>query len=245
MTGASVFAQSTSDGPVDEQIAEYAVFHRPRVAATARLVQAARPPEGPVLDIGASALSSSLPGLWPGRDVYVMDPEPAWKDRLAGTGVRFVPGSLMDPELPFAPGTFAAVVASEVFEHLPECGGHLLTRVARVTAPGGIVGITVPNQARFANRVRLLFGASILEAPSRVYHRPWMGYGHLHEYTMPEVLTEFQEPSLRLIDHGAFDPYHRGKFQPLISFFGRAGLTTWREVLYAIFRRETNLPAPA
>jgi SAM-dependent methyltransferase len=215
----------------------YAGFHRERVEWTARLAQAAHPPAGPILDIGASPLSASLPALWPGREVWVLDPDDSWRAELAGTSVRFVQGSLLDAELPLDEGQFGAVVASEVFEHLPECAPHLLGRLARVTAPLGVVAVTVPNQARLANRVRLLLGRSIVEAPSLAYHRPWMGYGHLHEYTMAELLREFRDPALTRIDAGAFDPYDRGKFQPLISLLGRAGLTGWREVLYAVFRR--------
>jgi SAM-dependent methyltransferase len=227
----------------------YAAFHQDRVAWTARLAQSSGAPPGPVLDIGASPLSASLGGLWPGREVWVVDPDPRWQAELSATSIRFVTGSLLEPELPFADGQFSAVVASEVFEHLPECAPHLLEKVARVTAPGGIVAITVPNQARLANRLRLLLGKSIVEPPSQAYHRPWMGYGHLHEYTMAELLTEFRDPRLTRIAAGAFDPYDRGKFQPLISLLGQAGLTGWREVLYAVFRRRSEppgaVPAPA
>jgi SAM-dependent methyltransferase len=222
----------------EDRIDRYADFHRRRLGMTTRLVQSASPPPGPVLDVGASPLSESLPVLWPGRELWVVDPSPQWASELARTSVNFMPGSLLDARLPFPDGKFAVVVAAEVFEHLPECAPHLLERLARVTAPGGIVAVTVPNQARLANRVRLALGVSVVEPPSRAYHRPWMGFGHLHEYTLAEVLSEFHEPSLRRVALGAFDPYDRGKFQPVVSLLGGLGLTEWREVLYAVFRRE-------
>ncbi|MCI4317056.1 MAG: hypothetical protein L3J96_00825, partial [Thermoplasmata archaeon] len=58
------------------------------------------------------------------------------------------------------------------------------------------------------------------------------------EYTLAEVKTEFRETSLRRVALGAFDPYDRGKVQPVLSLLGTLGLTGWQEVLYAIFRRE-------
>jgi SAM-dependent methyltransferase len=230
-------------GPAPEQPAQdpepfgrYLEDHRHRVELTAGLVAAAAPPAGPILDVGASPVSPILPKLWPGRAVHVVDPDPRWSD-LDRQGIHFARGSIMDESLPFADGTFAAVVASEVFEHVLECPEHLLARLARVTAPGGLVAVTVPNQARLANRIRLLFGRSVAESPSLAYHRPWMGYGHLHEYTLGEVRREFHAPSLATVRVGAFDPYDRGKFQPIISLVGALQLTGWREVLYGIYRR--------
>jgi SAM-dependent methyltransferase len=231
------YGPDSGEGPEEDRLDAYAAFHQERVRTTAHLIQAAKPPPGPILDIGASPLSASLPNLWPGREIWVVDPDPTWATRLAGSAVRFAAGSLLDLELPFPPGKFSVVVASEVFEHLPECAPHLLGPIARVTAPGGLVGVTVPNQARLANRVRLLLGESVAEPPTRAYHRPWMGYGHLHEYTLSELVRDCRDPNLVLVDFGAFDPYDRGRYQPLISLVGALGLTGWQEVLYGIFRR--------
>ncbi|MCI4336456.1 MAG: class I SAM-dependent methyltransferase [Thermoplasmata archaeon] len=227
----------------EDRLETYAGFHRARVRWTAELVRTAGVPDGPILDIGASPLTPELKDLWPGREVWVLDPDPAWADRVSGSGVRFSRGSLLDQSLSLPPDYFAAAIASEVFEHLPECAPHLLARVAKVVRPGGIVGITVPNQARLANRVRLLTGRSVVESPTRAYHRPWMGYGHLHEYTMDELVREFHEPTLQPLSFGAFDPYDRGRFQPLIDLVGGLGFTTLREVLYAVFRRHAP-PGP-
>jgi SAM-dependent methyltransferase len=223
----------------EDGLAGYAAFHRERVRWTARLVQRSTPPPGPILDIGASPLSAELPGIWPGREVWVVDPDPSWSKPLSEVGVRFVPGSLMDARLPVGDSQFAAVVASEVFEHLPECAPHLLERVARVTAPDGVIGITVPNQARLINRVRLLLGHSVEESPMRAYHRGWMALGHLHEYTLEEVRAEFHAPGVRLIESGAFDPYDRGSYNHVNSFLRHLGLSSWREVLFAVLRRDS------
>lgn len=215
----------------------YAAFHRRRVEETIALISQFGPPAGPVLDVGASPLSSQLPRIWTGREVHVLDPDTSWNERLRCTEVHFHEGSLMDECLPLPEGAFAVTLASEVFEHLPECPEHLLNRLARVTAPGGIVGVTIPNQARLVNRVRLLLGRSILEAPSSAYHRPWMGYGHLHEYTLGELRTDFHDPGLRPVALGAIDPYDRGRFNGPICLMKWLHLTGWREVLYVVFRR--------
>jgi len=230
----------------EDTLEEYAAFHQKRLEETVAVVQQLHLPPGPVLDIGASPLSSRLPGLWQGREVHVLDPDENWAERFRSTPVHFHRGSLLDEGLPFKEGTFAITVAAEVFEHLPECPMHLLPRLAQVTALGGIVAVTVPNQAQLGNRARLLLGHSILEAPARVYHRPWMGFGHLHEYTLEELRTDFRAPGLSLVALGALDPYVGGRFPGLISLMRWLRLTGWRQVLYALFRRtpETESLAP-
>ena len=221
----------------EDTIEEYAAFHQRRIEETVAVILRVHPPPGPVLDVGASPLSSALPRLWQGREVHVVDPDEWWAEHLRSTPVRFHKGSLLEESLPFDEGTFAITVATEVFEHLPECPVHLLPRLARVTMPGGIVAVTVPNQAKLGNRFRLLTGESILEAPARVYHRPWMGYGHLHEYTLGELRTDFHAPGLRRVALGALDPYRGGRFPGLVTLMGQLHLTGLRQVLYVLFQR--------
>jgi ubiquinone/menaquinone biosynthesis C-methylase UbiE len=70
------------------------------------------------------------------------------RDRVAsagarlGEGVRLVQGSAL--RLPFADGTIAKAVSSEVLEHLPDDRGAL-AELYRVLRPGGTLVVTVPS----------------------------------------------------------------------------------------------------
>jgi 2-polyprenyl-3-methyl-5-hydroxy-6-metoxy-1,4-benzoquinol methylase len=79
--------------------------------------------------------------------------------------------------LPFGDGTFAAVFAGEIIEHLVDTR-RFLDELRRVLRPGGLLVLTTPNLASFENRVRLLFGV----------YPAWLEYelssqGHVRAYT--------------------------------------------------------------
>ena len=59
----------------------------------------------------------------------------------AGASARTVRGSAYD--LPFADGSFDAVIAAEVLEHLPQ-DSDAMRELFRVVKPGGAVAVTVP-----------------------------------------------------------------------------------------------------
>lgn len=48
-------------------------------------------------------------------------------------------------DLPFADGEFDRVIAAEILEHIPDDEGAI-AEIVRVTAPGGIVAVTVPRR---------------------------------------------------------------------------------------------------
>ena len=68
--------------------------------------------------------------------------------------------------LPFQDGQFDAVTCLEVLEHLyaPQ---NTLKEIARVTAPGGYVVVSVPNQFNYSMRLRILLGHNISD-PARI-----------------------------------------------------------------------------
>lgn len=89
--------------------------------------------------------------------------------------------------LPFPDGHFSLVTFSEVLEHLPvERVNFVLSEIARVVCPGGLLIASSPNQASLENRIRLLKGRSILEMPDEVDYAKGT-FGHIRLYTMAEV----------------------------------------------------------
>ncbi len=93
---------------------------------------------------------------------------------------------LHDP-LPFPDAHFQLLTFSEVLEHLPtERVNFVLSEIARVVAPGGIVIASSPNQASLENRIRLLKGRSILDMPDEMAYAKGT-FGHIRLYTVAEV----------------------------------------------------------
>lgn len=88
--------------------------------------------------------------------------------------------------LPFGDGTFHAVFAGEIIEHLVDTTGFL-SEVRRVLCPGGVVVITTPNLTSLENRLRMLFG----RYPLWVDHE-LAGEGHVRAYTFPVLRRQLQ-----------------------------------------------------
>ena len=111
----------------------------------------------------------------PGRSARVLDAgagEGAISDALTRRGYRviatdrdtasfhsrvipFVQANL-NGTLPFASGSFDALVSAEVLEHL-ENPHHLAREFARILRPGGTLVITTPNILQVYSRIHLLF----------------------------------------------------------------------------------------
>ena len=100
---------------------------------------------------------------------------------------EFVALDLVRQPLPFPDGHFLVVTFSEVLEHLPpERLNFVLSELARVIRPGGILIMSSPNQASLENRLVLLKGKSILAMPDKL---PSAGdtFGHIRLYTRSEM----------------------------------------------------------
>jgi SAM-dependent methyltransferase len=100
---------------------------------------------------------------------------------------QFAAARILEEPLPFPDEHFSIVTFSEVMEHLPpERLNFVLSEIARVTRPGGVLLASSPNLASLENRLRLLKGKSVLDMPDEMEAAKGM-FGHIRMYTQAEV----------------------------------------------------------
>ncbi len=101
-------------------------------------------------------------------------------------------------ELPFAAGIFDIVIASEVFEHIPDDKGAM-REIYRILRPGGMLCVTVP---RFVPE-------ALYWAVSSEYHN--VPGGHIRIYRRSQVFSLASTAGLRIIAshhaHAFHTPY--------------------------------------
>lgn len=121
---------------------------------------------------------------------------------IAGPGVGLTAASVV--ALPFAPGCFAAVVLSEVLEHVAD-DRRALAEAFRVLEPGGLLLVTVPH-ARYPwswdplNRtLTALFGTAIRRGPLAGI---WAN--HLRLYTPGELRARIEAAGFAVEEERAF-----------------------------------------
>jgi SAM-dependent methyltransferase len=88
--------------------------------------------------------------------------------------------------LPFPDGAFDRVIASEVFEHIPDDAGAA-AELARVLRPGGTMAVTVPTW----------LPEQVCWALSSDYHAPAVEGGHVRIYREATLRRRLREAGLR------------------------------------------------
>ena len=118
-----------------------------------------------VLDLGcrSGALTQHFLG---GNSVVGLDIDAAALEKAATLGIQPVQANVEEP-LPFEDGSFDAVVAGELFEHL-QFPDALVAEIVRVLRPGGVLAGSVPNAFRVQSRLRFLRGEPPEDDPTHL-----------------------------------------------------------------------------
>ena len=135
-----------------------------------------------VLDLGCRSGALSRHFL-EGNEVVGLDVDRVALAKAAELGIEPVVADAEDP-LPFPDGSFDAVVAGELLEHL-RFPDSVVSEIGRVLRPGGVFVGSVPNAFRIQSRLRFLRG-----------HAPEDDPTHLHMFSLPDVrglLTDFSD----------------------------------------------------
>ena len=156
------------------------------------------PPGAPgrVLDAGAGEGALSLSLSQRGYLVVACDRTPA---RFRPRDIPFVQADLHGP-LPFAAGSFDAVVSTEVLEHL-ENPHHVAREFARILRPGGTLVVTTPNILHVYSRMHfLLLGTcDYFDTLSGSRETAFHGTkGHINPVGFPELRYALEQAGLEV-----------------------------------------------
>lgn len=118
-----------------------------------------------VLDLGCRSGALTRHFL-EGNSVVGLDVDGTALEKARALGIEPVQANVEEP-LPFADGSFDAVVAGELFEHL-QFPDALVTEIRRVLGPGGVLVGSVPNAFRVQSRLRFLQGKAPEDDPTHL-----------------------------------------------------------------------------
>ena len=110
-----------------------------------------------VLDVGCSSGYLARPLAEAGARVAGIELDPAAAEEAREVCSEVVVGDVESVDLPWAPGSFDAVVCGDVVEHLRDAGAAL-ARLRPLLRPGGRLVLATPNVANWAMRLSLLAG---------------------------------------------------------------------------------------
>jgi SAM-dependent methyltransferase len=208
-----------------ERPPSYYVQARPEMAALV-------PPEcRRVLDVGCGA--GHLGRLLKERGHHV-------------TGIELVPEAAAEAEqwlddvvtadaeagLPFAPGTFDAVIFADLLEHLVD-PWRVLREAATLLTPSGVVAASVPNVQNLDVLRRLLRGRWDYR------ERGILDRGHLRFFTLETIRDLFDRAGLTITHVGR--RYRRSLFRESLCFLTRGRARAYFTRQYLVVGRRTPL----
>ena len=118
-----------------------------------------------VLDLGCRSGALTRHFL-EGNSVVGLDVDANALEKAAALGVEPVQANV-EETLPFDDGSFDAVVAGELLEHL-QFPDALVAEIRRVLRPGGVFAGSVPNAFRVQSRLRFLRGKPPEDDPTHL-----------------------------------------------------------------------------
>ena len=183
-------------------------FHGARVAQAKRLLQGV---SGKVLDLGSGYSLVGMAGPW-SFELLCCDWDDAAVRETVRSGRARSAVRCSAEELPFAPGSFDAVYAGEIIEHLVERPAALRTWVSLLRRGGRLV-LTTPNRRHLMARIT---GREVVQNPE-----------HLHEYTVAELRGEIEAAGARILRV-------EGLALPLPIYVPRRGM---RDAVHSLFCR--------
>lgn len=164
-------------------------------AAHRRVLQLGLPPGARILDApcGAGALTAAL------RDeryaAHGADIEPAARARL---GDAFTVADLSRP-MPWADGSFDAVVSTEGIEHL-ENRQAFLRELSRILKGGGSLVITTPNTVSLRSRARFYGSGFYHQDPRPLREAAPHPLHHIGLMTFPELRYALHTAGFRIVE---------------------------------------------
>ena len=141
-----------------------------------------------VLDLGCRSGALTRHFL-EGNSVVGLDVDANALEKAAALGIEPVQANVEEP-LPFDDGSFDAVVAGELLEHL-QFPDALVAEIRRVLRPGGVLAGSVPNAFRVQSRLRFLRGKPPEDDPT-----------HLRMFSpaaLRELLARFERVELTFV----------------------------------------------
>jgi len=141
-----------------------------------------------VLDLGCRSGALTRHFL-EGNSVVGLDVDANALEKAAVLGIEPVQADVEEP-LPFDDGSFDAVVAGELLEHL-QFPDALVAEIRRVLRPGGVLAGSVPNAFRVQSRLRFLRGKPPEDDPT-----------HLRMFSpaaLRELLARFERVELTFV----------------------------------------------
>jgi SAM-dependent methyltransferase len=196
-----------------------------------------------VLDLGAGG--GTFPyGAYPALEIAAAElrPRPGTARRFAGRLVNATASAL-----PFRGGAFDLVIAHWLFEHVDNLGGTL-DEVRRVTRPGGLLAVAVPNSKSFEDR--------LYRFASHVYKYAFFHFAkrieHVQVLTFERVNAELARRGFVLLRHRTEDAGYcwlevaqLRRFRPaLLRFFAGLGAVGIDVFSGANYRMLYWLPEP-
>ncbi len=161
-----------------------------------RLLRRFNPGRKPLklLDVGCEDGDFSVRIMGGGYVVYGLDIRAKEVAKAKKRGIRAVQGSA-ESRFPFASGSFDAVYAGDIIEHLYDTD-FFIREVRRVLKQGGVFVVTTPNLASLSNRIRLLLGKLPVGSEIRIGRDM---AGHIRNYTFPELECQLRHHGFSVV----------------------------------------------